>query len=284
MLFEKLQESPYAWTILAICTIVSVILAIWTLVKGRKKLEFSCFETSNEIVEKGESLIADLQLLYKGKAIDNITFTKYAIWNSGTEVINCSDIVSSKPLQIGIRPDNPESVEILDAVIIKQSEESNGFEISEINNDHINFQFDYAGRKDGIVVQIVHTGGAASLKIDCKIKGGKELKHINHMKKRDKISSKKFKKIASGFMGFISSFTVASCVAEILVINDLIPIDFLFVSISEKYFRIVSSVVLMALLSILIYLIFKLVILVYHLDVPLSLRNGLELENELNQQ
>ena len=48
----------------------------------------------------------DLELKYKNEQIQELVITKYAIWNSGNEVLQRSDIVEIKPLQVSCTAEN----------------------------------------------------------------------------------------------------------------------------------------------------------------------------------
>ena len=196
------MQNPYAWAVLSLCTVISVLFAMWAYGRGKRKLEISYYSTTNEIVRDGKYLIPDLIVLYREEAINNLTATRYAIWNSGTEVLNNSDIVASVPLQI-LSDDS--SGNILDAIIIEQSEETNMFRIIEKTPQCIKINFDYANTLDGIVVQVLHTGTASSLKVDCKIKGGKALKNVNSSfaERVNKEKSQKANAIATTLTGTI---------------------------------------------------------------------------------
>lgn len=200
---EKLMQNPYAWAVLSLCTVISVLFAIWAYGKGKRKLEISYYSTTNEIVRDGKYLIPDLIVLYRDEAINNLTATRYAIWNSGTEVLNNSDIVASVPLQI-LNDDSTGN--ILDAIIIEQSEETNMFKVIEKTPQCIKINFDYANKMDGIVVQVLHTGAASSLKVDCKIKGGKAPKNVNNSfaESINKEKSRKANAIATAIAGIIT--------------------------------------------------------------------------------
>ena len=80
MELEKLMYNPYAWAILAICTIAAFLFAIYSWFANKKKKEFSCFYNTLKIVIAGKNIVPQLTLLYKGNDIDDLTITKYAIF------------------------------------------------------------------------------------------------------------------------------------------------------------------------------------------------------------
>ena len=98
-----------------------------------------------------------------------------AIWNSGNITINNTDIVKTRELTFATDEENV----ILDAEILGVSEETNKFSLLFIDNKTVKLIFDYLDKKDGIVIQIIHTGLSENLLLSCKIKGGLPLKQFN---------------------------------------------------------------------------------------------------------
>lgn len=174
------MTNPYAWAFLGACTIFSVVFGIWQWYKSKRKKEVSCFKNSYTIVKGGKSLLPDLEIKYKSEQIQELVITKYAIWNSGNEVLQKSDIVEMKPLQVSC---NAEDTRILDVKILQESDETNQFVIIDVNKQHARIDFEYVAPKDGIVIQIIHTGESQDIMVDCKIKGGKNVKSLNKDKK-----------------------------------------------------------------------------------------------------
>ena len=184
-MLKNMMGSPLAWGILSLIAIFSALFAIYTWIAGKKKKQFSLVCKTNEVIASGKSKIDKLFIQYDGETIENLSITKFYIWNSGNEVINKSDIVNSRPLSIiGSEP-----VSILDAQIIKANEETNAFSIADIKKQRVAFDFDYVDQGDGFVVQILHTGQAIDLDLDCKIKGGKETRDISFIKRKRKESN-----------------------------------------------------------------------------------------------
>ncbi len=165
-MLKSLMVSPIAWAILSACTIASFVFAI----TSRRKKKLSVFKTSYQIVKEGNYSIGKLKLLFDNKEIDSLSISKFTIWNSGNEVIQKADLVSERPLCIVSR--DLENSAILDASIVLQNEPTNHFEAT-VDSNKVEVGFDYADKKQGVVVQVVHSGSASDLYVDCKIKGGK---------------------------------------------------------------------------------------------------------------
>lgn len=173
-MLEKLMDSPIAWTVLAILAIASFIYAIYCQHKNKEKKEFSYIQKSNSLIRKKKSKFEKLNITYNNQAVEDLCVSRFTIWNSGNKTINNIDIVETKEITISTLDDN----QILDVELIACSEETNRFKIEKANEHTIKILFDYVDKKEGIVLQIIHTGTSDSLKIDCKIKGGNPIKNI----------------------------------------------------------------------------------------------------------
>ena len=177
------MSSPISWSILAFCTIGSLVFGIYTWIKNKSKRRLSIEKTGYRIVDKGKNSIKKLRLLFDGKEIKDLTITKFVIWNSGNDVIRKDDIASERPLRI-IRTGR---AEILDAEIIAETELSNKFKLKSISSDTIVIDFEYVDKKEGIITQVVHTGNKTDIDVDCKIKGGDLISYPKKMTKKRSI-------------------------------------------------------------------------------------------------
>lgn len=171
-MLEKLMDSPIAWTVLAVLAVLSFFYAIYCQHKNKEKKEFSYLKQSNILIRKKKSKFEKLSVSYDGQEIEDLCITKFTIWNSGNKTLNDVDIVKNKELTIATCDDD----KILDVELIICSEETNEFRIVKIDERTVKIMFDYVDKKDGVVIQIIHTGTSDSIDIKCKIKGGNSLK------------------------------------------------------------------------------------------------------------
>lgn len=173
MMLEELMINPVVWTVLSLVTIVSLVYAIFVQQKNKEKKMFSYVKKSNVLIWDKKSKFDKLSVLYDGNHIDSLCVSNFVIWNSGNKPLRRTDMVSSKELTISVANDN----RILDAKILKVSEVTNEFELKNIDEQTIKIEFDYADKKDGVVIQIIHTGSEEAISIDCKIIGGLPMKN-----------------------------------------------------------------------------------------------------------
>lgn len=195
-MFEAIKNNTVIWIILASCTVGSLLYAIITRAKDKKKRQIAYARRSNYIVSKNKKSIERLNLTFDGKEINDLTVTKFAIWNRQDIEIRREDIATDCQLKIK----SIGEAEILDAEIILENEKTNKFSILSLDNKEVVFDFEYMDEKNGIVVQIIHTGDKKDLKVECKIKGGAQLLPINEksdllIKAAKKIPRKHLEKI-----------------------------------------------------------------------------------------
>ena len=173
-MLEKLMDSPIAWAILAIIAIVSFIYAIICQQKNKEKKEFSFCLKSNHLIRGKRSKFEKLSITYDGQQIEDLCVSKFTVWNSGNKTLNRTDMVESKELTISVT----DECRILDVELIACSDETNGFSVKIENEYTVKVLFEYADKKEGVVIQIIHTGSDENIQIDCKIKGGNPIKNI----------------------------------------------------------------------------------------------------------
>lgn len=223
-MFENLMSNPYAWTFLAIITITSFVYAIICQQKNKEKKEFSFSRQSNILISEKKSIFSKLSITYDNKPIDDLCVSQYAIWNSGNRTLNASDIVDSKELTISVSEGNT----ILDVEIIANTETTNNFSVEKNDENRVIVRFDYADKKDGIVIQIIHTGTTKDLSIDCKIKGGLPIRDVNNETIFQNYFYRTFKKVNPKALVFSAIFE-----SSILIIFTLTS----FISIFNAEFR-----------------------------------------------
>lgn len=244
---EKLMDNPYAWALLSLCTIISFLFAIYTWIVERKIKEISIDSATNEIIKQGKYPISKLDIKFDGKQIQDLSSSIFYIWNSGNDVINATDIVVSGLLKISC-----ESGNILDARIIRQSDESNNFLISKFTSDSVEITFEYMDRGEGITLQILHMGCKDELSFICKIKGGNPIRDCLELRKN------------KGIKGFFTAF-----------IDEMMPIFFCIfgffvpaIVLEKMGISYKSNQILVALISIL----FVLLLMIFYIKIKKKIK------------
>lgn len=175
-MLEKLMNSPIAWAILSLIAIAGFIYAIVCQCRNKEKKEFSYSLKTNHLIRKKKSEFEKLHITYDNQKIENLCVSKFAIWNSGNRTLNDVDMVETKELTIYTLNES----KILDYELVLSSEKTNNFSIQRIDEHTIKIFFKYVDKKDGIIVQVIHTGYEEDIQIDCKIKGGKPIRNTDN--------------------------------------------------------------------------------------------------------
>lgn len=274
-MLDKLMGNPIAWCFLSLCTVISMIWGIYIGIKGIKRKTVSTLCRSYKVIQQGEKGIAGLNVQYRNENISDLTISMYGIWNSGNETIRSDDMVSVDSLRI---TSSDEKTNILNASVIKVSDDSNLFEIEKVEDESVvKIHFDYAEPKQGAVIQVMHTGDEKNLIIQGKIKGG-SIKQFTYNK--NEIVNRKMKNI----------FLVSMMVTEMLLLPILTVILYLEAfGIIEMSARAVPSTTfnvenvfalgLMTMLSLATDIVFyKEIVRKLYLQIPKNLRDYIEYE------
>ena len=256
--FNQIKESTLAWWILAIMAVVSLAWGIYSHYFSNNKQRFSVAKSSFEIIQQGRKIIKKLFLSYDEKEIHSLTVTKFAIWNSSKKVINGADMVSTQKLQVVTKG----TAKILDAQIVTESERLNHFKVSERSSDKVSLDFEYVDSRDGIVLQVFHTGSSDKLQVEGKIKGGKPIKFLDAEKtpkRRNPKSVNTVRKSMAVLMAIELGLIIFMAVMVTLQAVGILPKDFL-KSVDESMGLTNNSAFVIGLIWILVFMVFYLAI------------------------
>lgn len=260
MTINDLMNNPYAWLFLSFCTIAAFVFAIYTWIKSKRKKEFMYISNSYQIIQIGEETIPKLKLTYDNKVVDNIVITKYALWNSGNTTIEACDILNEKPLKISSTDKN---TTILDIKIISESDVTNKFRIADIKENCAEISFDFINPKDGIVIQVIHTGEESFFEINCRIK-----------------ENKKSVKTVGKISDILHSIGVILPAIMAVLFGMSLPSLFIPLNFSEYDNTILKKISTFSIiLNSILIIIYLNLIKIYRFNIPLSLRKYIKYDN-----
>ena len=148
--------------------VIGVLLAIVFYYKPRKVKRPRYALSSLNLVSDFASRLDPLEINYAGERVENITVTKAAFWNDGSDTINGSDVPTADPISFGIS----DAFKILDSKLVYAKNPSNKINIAPVGQSAVNMNFEYLDKNDGAILRIVHTGkSSADIKIGGTIKG-----------------------------------------------------------------------------------------------------------------
>lgn len=164
--------APIEWLITAaIGAVVAIPVSRWF----ERKKRFVFKTQSFRLIEKEQTALKNLEVLYKGRPVQELTVTQFAIWNKSIKTIDKEDVVEELRIE-------SENGDILEVKILSEAEKKNGFAIRETTEKVVTFDFEYVDDKEGVAVQVIHTGSIGSLHLKNKLKGGEPPKEL-HQKK-----------------------------------------------------------------------------------------------------
>ncbi|MBC7367263.1 MAG: hypothetical protein H7343_10720 [Undibacterium sp.] len=119
----------------------------------KERRPFYCV-TGTRLISAESTNLADLQILFRGQQVRNITVTNILFWNEGAETIRAGDVAESDSLRIETAPDT----KLLDCRIVYVTTPQNQFLLQESASKEIFVRFEFIDRNQGVVIQIVHDG------------------------------------------------------------------------------------------------------------------------------
>lgn len=136
-------------------TLASAILAIFFYFKAKRAKKPCYAKRSVNIVKDLVSKFESLEILYDGQKIENLTITKVAFWNAGSDTMDNHDIASADPIVIQVS----NGCRILKAQKIYEKNSANKLELkTSTKESQFLIDFEYIDRGEGAIFQLFHTG------------------------------------------------------------------------------------------------------------------------------
>jgi len=111
-------------------------------------------------------LPAAVDVRYHDVSVQSLSKTYIAFWNAGRKTIPGSDIVRGDPIRFRFAGE----CKVLDTRIIRRSREVNQAVLTH-HDDEVQLDFDFLDPKDGIILEVVHTGIGIDVKCAGTIRG-----------------------------------------------------------------------------------------------------------------
>lgn len=207
-IFSGLPSNPFAWLFTVIVAILALILAY----RSVPQKVIKCNVESNELITNKQSILSGLNIYYGDEQVNRVTVTKLTFWNNSFPPINKLDLIETEPFSLSIVDGK-----ILDISVSAGDEASNLIKVSSIDESTAKISFDYLNRKEGGVVQIIHTGDDNVI-VSKKIIGGKIVrKSKNRIWLNEVISTFLCSVGATGFAFGIEKYGIISNIIFIIL-------------------------------------------------------------------
>jgi len=164
--------------------ILGVLFAVYSFFITRAVLKISSHLEYKSLIGSFQSALPqNISITYDNKPVEKVSSSVFVIWNSGNKGIDGERLNTIDPLRI----EACDGTSILRYNIQKVNNKTNNIKISphHLSLNTLFISFDFLNKKDGLRVEVLHTGSIESL---C-VKG--ELKGIKPLNKKNKIISNK---------------------------------------------------------------------------------------------
>lgn len=159
-----------------IAAIISIIIPLFNYFSSKKKKPRYVIKTLNLI---DNTLLRDkeLRVLCCNKEVQNLSVTRFLLWNKGKKAIYKNDLPSKEPFKINIK----DNYKIYQVQILKENNFSNNFKVTlSPDKQSVVIDFEFIEHNDGINLQILHSGKSSSdFELTGKIIGGEKLRPSN---------------------------------------------------------------------------------------------------------
>lgn len=154
----------------------------------------------------------DFEVTMSGVKINSLHKSQIVVWNGGNTTITGDSIVKDDPLRIVFSP----GTKIFDFNITALSRKVNKFVIKNFNSDitenELLLDFDFMDKKDGVMIEVLHTESIKEPILNGTIKGLKNgIKNkgqINYLEQNQKIN--RLKNLFNLLIGLISSLIIGT--------------------------------------------------------------------------
>ncbi len=146
--------------------LAGIAISLYFYRKSRRVKQLCYTVTTANLIQDYSAKLSGLKIEYKGKNPANISVSKIAIWNDGTETIDHTDVAEAEPLRIVC------DSEVLDWSVISFTTPANQFGLARSGSLLSDVVFDYLDKTEGGIVQLVHTAKtSASILLSGRVKG-----------------------------------------------------------------------------------------------------------------
>ena len=170
-------NGPPRYILYIFIALVALIFVCYFFYWSQKFKRFSIFKKTNILAYLTEYEPDALRLYYDDKEIRDVSVTRIALWNSGTETIHSSEKPDDGMLSISIKDGS--KISILDCSVEYVMNPGDYYKQDvfvspkKIEDDRFILLFDQIKRNNGLILQVIHTGSARNLQLSFDIERGR---------------------------------------------------------------------------------------------------------------
>ena len=173
---DELREFIQHPVLTVLSLTIGVIGVILTLRSMRAKRPTWSIHSHN-LVSAAAAALPELDIRYGDRKAENLTVSRIAFWNGGTETIGGQDIAEADPLRVVASG----RAELLEVGIIKANSPANRFAVTKVEDGKAaKVAFDFLDRGHGAVIQAIHTGiSSEDLHVEGTVKGARHVRRLH---------------------------------------------------------------------------------------------------------
>jgi hypothetical protein len=142
--------------------VLGIIAGTFFYLKSRRYIKACYYVDTNSLISPLGANVHGLEVLYDGRQIERLSVSNVFFWNQGTEAIRREDVAPISPLKIHV----PAPDVILSQKILYYSSKHNNVAVMAKSNQEFMVFFDFLNPREGMIFEILHTGGVADVAME----------------------------------------------------------------------------------------------------------------------
>lgn len=170
--------------------IIGVVVSIYTYVNSKEAKEPKIYYQTYRDIEKinDGTRESNVRVYYKSEEVERVFTTYVWFWNHGKKPILKTDIPASSELKL-VLFNKENDLKILDSKIVTQSRGPVNATASQVDKASLRLEFDFLDHKDGLALEIQHTGGLdVMMRVDGVILGSADGVKVNTVSSEDYVN------------------------------------------------------------------------------------------------
>lgn len=228
---ESMKSSTLVWFILSFFTFIGLPLSIYMHYRSIKKT-INAVLSSNELIVNKQPNYSNIKILYNNENVEKLTVTKLIFWNKTALPIRKSDIIDAAPLSIFTKDGKILDVSVLDG---ENTPNKIGASLNSDNTVHVTFE--HLNKKEGGIIQIIHTGNHNSTDITRQIIGGTiKVKKVSDLSyKRSLLASLIFAILIFSLYQYSDNLMIALLVFGMIILFTVFVIIYNYKDLYKEY-------------------------------------------------
>lgn len=168
-LVEWFAANPWVVATSFLLGVLGVMVPVLLYYKSVRVRQPKWVAQSSNLVRGFQGKIDQLEILFAGRKIANLTVTRVVLWNDGKETVRREDIAATDPVVIQTKGD----ARLLDCRLLAANSPTINASLAMPDDTHLTVEFDYLDHRQGLVIQVLHTGlGSEDVEVLGTVKGG----------------------------------------------------------------------------------------------------------------